>query len=295
MDISLDFSKKLIGIGTQNTLTLRVQENLEFGSFLALFGKSGAGKTTILRILAGLTKPDKGVIKVGGEVWFDKKTNLAPQKRSIGFMFQDYALFPHLNVYENIIFNLSNKKERDFADWLIALMELSPILKNPVHQISGGQAQRVALARALVRKPKILLLDEPLSALDSAMRTSLQNEILRLHHHLDLSTLLISHDIIEIFKLASKVWVIKNGAIAQSASPQEIFTSRNLSAQVQLSGEILSKKNQGLVDIFEILCGSEIVKILYERSEAEAFSVGDKVLLVQKAFNPMLFKMKNPL
>ena len=297
MDIELDFSKKLIGYsikGTHNIL-LKCQESLKFGDFLALFGKSGAGKTTILRILSGLTLPDSGYIKVGGEVWQDGKKFLPPQKRAIGYMFQDYALFPHLNVLNNILFGLENKKERDFANWLIELMELKPILKSSVHQISGEQAQRVALARALARKPKILLLDEPLSALDSAMRITLQDEIAKLHYHLNLTTLLISHDIGEIFKLSSKIWVLKNGEITRTGSASEIFSRTKLSGKVNLAGEILEKRGEGISCVLKVLCGSEIAEILYDSKAAQDLNAGDKVLIVTKAYNPLLFKITNPI
>lgn len=297
MDIELDFSKKLIGYSTQGShnILLNVKEGLNFGDFLTLFGKSGAGKTTILRILSGLTLPDSGYIKVGEQVWQDGKKFLPPQKRSIGYMFQDYALFPHLNVLDNILFGLENKKERDFADWLIKLMELNPILQSGIHQISGGQAQRVALARALVRKPKILLLDEPLSALDSAMRLTLQDEIAKLHHHLELTTLLISHDISEIFKLSSKIWVLENGAIKQRGSASEIFSRTKLSGKVSLSGEILDKRVDGISCVLKVLCGNEIAQILYDKKAAQELNAGDKVLIVTKAYNPLLFKINSPI
>ena len=248
---------------------LEVSQTLHFGDFLALFGKSGAGKTTLLRILAGLTQPDSGYI---------------------GFMFQDYALFPHLNVEQNITFALEDKKNLAFVHWLIEIMEITPILKHHTSQISGGQAQRVALARALARKPKILLLDEPLSALDSAMRLSLQNTIATLHQQLGLSTILISHEITEIMRLCSKVWCIEEGRVSKSGSIDEIFGSR-LSGKVQLSGEILRKVPQGVVEIIDVVCGSQVVRVLYPAREAQEFAVGDKVFIVSKAFNPLLFKI----
>ncbi|MGX3098445.1 ABC transporter ATP-binding protein [Helicobacter sp. 23-1046] len=297
MDIELDFGKKLIGYSAQGShnISLHIKEGLKFGEFLTLFGKSGAGKTTILRILSGLTLPDSGYIKVGEQVWQDGKTFLPPQKRAIGYMFQDYALFPHLSVLDNILFGLENKKERDFANWLIKLMELEPILKSGTHQISGGQAQRVALARALVRKPKILLLDEPLSALDSAMRASLQDEIAKLHYHLNITTLLVSHDIGEIFKLASKIWVLENGKIKCKGNASEIFAHTKLSGKVNLSGEILEKRVDGVSCILKVLCGSEIAQILYDTKSAQDLKEGDKVLIVTKAYNPLLFKIHNPI
>lgn len=290
MDIIFECSKTLHTPTSHNPFKLEVSQTLCFGDFLSLFGKSGAGKTTLLRILAGLTPPDSGYIKVGDEVWQDGRFSLPPQKRSIGFMFQDYALFPHLNVEQNIIFALKDKKNLDFVQWLIEMMELTQILKRPITQISGGQAQRVALARALVRKPKILLLDEPLSALDSTMRLSLQSVISDLHRQLGLSTILISHEITEIMRLSTKVWCIENGKVARSGSTDEIFGAR-LSGKVQLSGEILRKTPQGVVEIIDIVCASQVVRVLYPSDDAQEFAVGDKVIIVSKAFNPLLFKI----
>lgn len=288
MDIIFECTKTLRTPHTQNPFKLEISQTMNFGDFVALFGKSGAGKTTILRILAGLTPPDAGYIKVGDEIWQDGKYILPPQKRSIGFMFQDYALFPHLSVEENILF--ATKRKTDFISWLIDTMELNAILKHPITQISGGQAQRVALARSLARKPKILLLDEPLSALDSTMRLTLQNIISKLHSDLGLSTILISHEITEIIRLSTKVWCIENGNITKSGSTDEIFGAP-LSGKVQLSGEILRKTPQGVVEIIDIACASQIVRVLYPTDDAKNFAIGEKVLIVSKAFNPLLFKI----
>lgn len=290
MDIVFECTKTLHTPASQTSFRLEVSQTLNFGDFLALFGKSGAGKTTLLRILAGLTPPDSGYIKVGDEVWQDGRFSLPPQKRSIGFMFQDYALFPHLNIEQNITFGLMDKTNLDFVHWLIEIMELEPILKRHTHQISGGQAQRVALARALVRKPKMLLLDEPLSALDSVMRLSLQNLLVKLHQQLGLSTILISHEITEIMRLSTKVWCVEEGKIARSGSVDEIFGAK-LSGKVQLSGEILRKTPQGVAEIIDIVCASQVVRVLYPADDAREFEVGDKVLIVSKAFNPLLFKI----
>ncbi|WP_334093666.1 ATP-binding cassette domain-containing protein, partial [Helicobacter typhlonius] len=148
-DIHLRFSKTLLG--SEGTFKLEVDKQLQFGEFVALFGKSGAGKTTILRILSGLESVENGYIRVGESVWLDSQNGicLPPQKRCIGFVFQHHALFPHLNVYDNICFALKDKKDRIFADELIARMDLTPLKKSKISQLSGGQSQRVALARSL--------------------------------------------------------------------------------------------------------------------------------------------------
>ncbi|HEX9152494.1 MAG TPA: ATP-binding cassette domain-containing protein, partial [Flavobacterium sp.] len=171
-------------------LPLDVSFTVEKGQFLSIYGNSGAGKTTILRILAGLTEAEKVAIKVENEVWDNsqKKTHLSVQKRSIGFVFQDFALFPNLTVKENLMFALQKNDTSDIVAELIELMELQSLQNSKPQNLSGGQKQRVALARAIVRKPKILLLDEPLSALDDEMRFKLQDYILKIHQHYQLTT-----------------------------------------------------------------------------------------------------------
>ncbi|MDD3321983.1 MAG: ATP-binding cassette domain-containing protein [Paludibacter sp.] len=195
--------------------------------FLCIFGHSGAGKTTLLRILAGLTKPDKGRISYGDQVWFDSelKINLSPQERNIGFMFQDYALFPHMSVEKNIAFGQKVKNEEEL-NALIKLFDLESLKKQKPFKLSGGQKQRVALARALASKPKVLMLDEPLSALDVEKRVELQEEILKVHELLNTVTLMVSHNISEVERLASSVIVLKNGAIMQTGKPEDIFKKR---------------------------------------------------------------------
>jgi len=212
----------LLSISIQHSmLTSEGKTNLEIcteingNELLCLFGHSGAGKTTLLRILAGLTRPDKGRIVFNDRVWFDseKKIDIPPQVRNVGYMFQDYALFPNMTVENNI----------SFAHKLLALFDLETLKHQHPAKLSGGQKQRVALARALAAKPSLLLLDEPLSALDWDMRTLLQEEIRKAHEILNSITLLVSHDIPEVFQLASSVIVLKNGNVVKSGKPEEVF------------------------------------------------------------------------
>jgi len=213
---------------SEGTKTLEVNTEIETQELLCLFGHSGAGKTTLLRILAGLTKPDKGRIVFDDTVWFDsdKKINLPPQKRNVGFMFQDYALFPNMSVERNISFA---QKEKDMheVEKLISLFDLQSLKKQKPDKLSGGQKQRVALARALAAKPTLLMLDEPLSALDWDMRTELQDEIIKAHLLLNTVTLLVSHDIQEVHKVASSVIMLKNGEVIKRGVPAEVFNATN--------------------------------------------------------------------
>jgi len=203
---------------------LKVDLEIANNELLCLFGHSGAGKTTLLRILAGLFTPDRGFISFKGEVWYDsvKKINLPPQKRNVGFMFQDYALFPNMTVRRNIEFaqKIRNVEE---VDSLLSHFGLEALQKQYPSKLSGGQKQRVALARALAAKPNLLLLDEPLSALDYEMRLNLQDEILKAHKLLNSQTLLVSHDKEEVIKLADTVVMLRNGAVIQCGKPEDIF------------------------------------------------------------------------
>lgn len=203
---------------------LNVSAEVHDGEFLCLFGPSGAGKTTLLRILAGLIKPDSARIVFGNTVWFDseKRINLAPQKRGVGFMFQDYALFPNMTVEENIQFAQKHKNRVDVEN-ILELFGLTFLCKRKPHQLSGGQKQRVALARALASNPGLLMLDEPLSALDYDMRLVVLEEIQKVHHLLQPVSLMVSHDIQEVQRLATSVMVIKNGKIIAKDRPNVIF------------------------------------------------------------------------
>jgi molybdate transport system ATP-binding protein len=218
---------------------LEVNIEIEEGELLCLFGKSGAGKTTILRMVAGLTTPVKGRIVYNDIVWFDseKRINICPQRRNIGFMFQDYALFPNMCVEENIRF-AQKKLNKNDVDLLLAYFDLTTLRKQYPHQLSGGQKQRVALARALAAKPSLLLLDEPLSALDSDMRLSLQNEIKKAHHLLNAVTLLVSHDVGEVCNLATSVVNVDNGLANRKYTPMEIFRNEMITRKECLLQEI---------------------------------------------------------
>ncbi len=203
---------------------LKVDLEVANNELLCLFGHSGAGKTTLLRILAGLFKPDRGFISFNGEVWYDsdKKINLPPQQRNVGYMFQDYALFPNMTVRRNIEF-AQKVRNAEEVDSLLAHFGLEALQKQYPAKLSGGQKQRVALARALAAKPNLLLLDEPLSALDYEMRLNLQDEILKAHKLLNSQTLLVSHDKEEVLKLADTVVMLRNGTIINQGKPVDIF------------------------------------------------------------------------
>lgn len=189
---------------------------------LALVGPSGAGKTTVLRALAGLITPDAGRIVLGDEVWFDSAAGLMrqPEDRSVGLVFQEYALFPHMTVRENIAFG--ERKGAARTDEMIERFRISDLVEAKPLSLSGGERQRVALARALVRDPDMLLLDEPLSALDAHTKALVRGELQELLVELDLPTILITHDFLDASALAQRAGVIVDGEIRQLAEVSEL-------------------------------------------------------------------------
>ncbi|WP_243636336.1 sulfate/molybdate ABC transporter ATP-binding protein [Flavobacterium aquariorum] len=271
-------------------LPLDVSFTIEKGQFLAIYGNSGTGKTTLLRILAGLTQAEKTHIEVANEVWDNSqnKIHLSVQNRSIGFVFQDYALFPNLTVKENLEFALQKNDNTQIVSELIELMELQSLQNSKPQNLSGGQKQRVALARAIVRKPKILLLDEPLSALDDEMRFKLQDYILKIHQKYQLTTVMITHSIPEIFKLSDKVIILDKGKILKEGTPSEVFSEEKISSKFKLTGEIISITKSDIIYIIQVFSGNNIIKVVATENEIKDFKIGQKVLVASKAFNPII-------
>lgn len=197
---------------------------------VALFGPSGAGKSMTLQAIAGLTEMDEGFIRVGEEKWFDSaaKINLPPQKRSVGYVFQHYALFPHMTVLKNILFGNpapnSPEAHQEAMD-LLKLFRLDNLEERYPKELSGGQRQRVALARALMRKPKILLLDEPFAALDLPTRKTLRAELKELRRKFNIPLVLVTHDLTEALAMADRLLIYDQGRIIQQGTVQEIINN----------------------------------------------------------------------
>lgn len=275
------------------TIDLKIDKEINSGDFLTLFGKSGSGKTTLLRIIAGLEAPQSGTITVDDEVWFDssKKINLPPQKRNVGFVFQDYALFPNMTVRQNLEFALKDKNESKRVDEILQIMEIENLSSMKPESLSGGQKQRVAVARTLMTNPKMLLLDEPLSALDTAMRLKLQDELHTIHKKFGITSVLVSHDISEVFRLSNRVFKISLGNITDDGTPSEVFANQNLSGKFKIVGEVLSIKKSDILYIVEVLAHNEIIKVTVVKNDVEGLNIGDKILLSSKAFNPILTKI----
>ncbi len=196
--------------------------NVEDGEIVSILGPSGCGKTTLLNLILGIVEADGGTIRYNGE----DLTHTAMEKRGFNIVFQDYALFPNLNVYQNITYGLKNKpgiSSKEEVEELIELLGLNEHLEKSIDQLSGGQKQRVALARTLVMKPRILLLDEPLSALDGIIKESIKERIKTIAREYNLTTIIVTHDPEEALTLSERVLIIENGMIAQYGQPSEII------------------------------------------------------------------------
>lgn len=275
------------------SVDLKLDLSIQPGSFITLYGPSGAGKTSTLRIIAGLLNPDGGTLAINGQAWYDsnRKINIPPQKRNAGFVFQDYALFPHMTVEENLEFAEASEMKGKLVDELMELMELSGLANRKPSTLSGGQQQRVALARALAQKPEILLLDEPLAALDYRIRLKLQDYLLKIHREYQLTTFLVSHDISEINKLSDLVLVMEEGKIVKSGTPEEIFINQKISGKFKFVGEVLNIESQEVVFIVSVLVHNQVVKVIAQASEIKGINIGDQVMLASKAFNPVIYKI----
>lgn len=211
---------------SKNYRNKKVIENINLsiqsGEIVSLLGPSGCGKTTLLNIILGLTQQTDGQLFFNGQ----DITKQPMQDRGFNIVFQDFALFPHLNAYDNIVYGLKNKKEgmskmevQEYIDFL----ELTPHLHKKIHELSGGQKQRVSIARTLVMQPKILLLDEPLSALDGVIKESIKERIQSIARKFNLTTIIVTHDPEEALTLSDKVLIINEGTVSQFGTPQEIL------------------------------------------------------------------------
>lgn len=194
------------------------------GHFMALLGPSGCGKTTTLRMLAGFERPNQGFIEISGQQVDSPSLHLPPEKRNIGMVFQEYALFPHLNVAANIAYGLSKKADKQSrVGEALALVNLSGVEERMPHELSGGQQQRVALARALAPQPNLILLDEPFSNLDAGLRSKVRAEVRQILRQVKASVLLVTHDQEEAMSFADEVAVMLEGHLVQVDTPQKLY------------------------------------------------------------------------
>ncbi|WP_321469465.1 ATP-binding cassette domain-containing protein [Halarcobacter sp.] len=280
--IKIDINKQLHG--STGKMDLNVNLEIKNRDFVALAGVSGSGKTTLLRILAGLENA-KGTLEVDNEIWLNEKFSLPPQKRKIGFVFQDYALFPNMTVLDNLLYVTKDKK---LANYLLEITELKELSERLPNSLSGGQKQRVSLCRAMMNKPKLLLMDEPLSALDPSMRTKLQNEILQLHKEFNTTTIMVSHDPSEIYRLSNRVIVLNQGQMIKDGKAKDILLQTTGSAKFSLEGELLDITKVDVIYVAIVAIGQQIVEIVISSEDAQDLKVGEKVNVSTKAFAPMI-------
>jgi iron(III) transport system ATP-binding protein len=197
--------------------------DVERGHTVALLGPSGCGKTTLLRLVAGFENPDAGTIALGGRRLCDRNVFVQPEKRRIGMVFQDYALFPHLDVASNLAFGVRGSERRRRVDDLLSLVGLGGLARRMPHELSGGQQQRVALARTLAAEPELVLLDEPFSNLDPGMRARVRTETRRIIESLGTTALFVTHDQEEALSIAEQVAVMLNGRVLQIGRPGDVY------------------------------------------------------------------------
>jgi len=225
MTIAASFKKRL------KYFDLDISFSYAKKSMMVMIGPSGGGKTTIIRMLAGLEKPEEGRLAFGDEVWFDsmRGINIAPQKRRLGYVFQDYNLFPHLNLFDNAAFAAVDKKE---VEELFEVFKIDHLKKRKPHMVSGGERQRCAICQALARHPRILLLDEPFSALDAMTRRGLREELKNLKGGMSFPIIYVTHDITEALYLADELLPVVEGKIDDQWMQRMV--SREPSAEVAL-------------------------------------------------------------
>jgi iron(III) transport system ATP-binding protein len=201
-----------------------VNLDVQPGSLTAVLGLSGCGKTTLLRVIAGFERAERGVVTLASRTLDDARTYVAPEKRGIGYVPQEGALFPHLSVRDNVGFGLSRRERRGATvDGLLEMVGIAPLARRLPHELSGGEQQRVALARALARRPQALLLDEPFSSLDASLRSHVREEVHALLSKQGVTTVLVTHDQDEALSLADVVAVLRDGQIVQQGTPEELY------------------------------------------------------------------------
>ncbi|TDT70592.1 iron(III) transport system ATP-binding protein [Hypnocyclicus thermotrophus] len=219
-NISFKYGKKII--------LDNISFSIKKGEVLAILGESGSGKSTILRIISGLETPKTGKITIDNHIIFNKNINFPPEKRNLGMVFQDYALFPHLNIEKNITFGIShfNKKTKKIIlNKMLKLVKLEEHSKKYPHELSGGQQQRIAIARTLATNPKLLLLDEPFSNLDANLQSSIRKEIKSIIDIEKTTTIFVTHNKEDALEIADRVVIIKDGKIIQIDTPENIISN----------------------------------------------------------------------
>jgi molybdate transport system ATP-binding protein len=277
MKLTFHLEKEVYTAG--GPLLLDLQLEIGLGAFVAITGPSGSGKTTLLRLLAGLERPERGVLYFGGDTWVDTERRYyrRPQERPVGLVFQDYALFPNMTVKQNLEYALDKGAPDRILEELIEITDLQKFVNRYPAMLSGGQKQRVALARALVRKPSLLLLDEPLSALDLDMRNRLQGYILNLHQQYGLTTIIVSHNKKEMIRLARHAFQLKAGKLQLINLPAPNVPGPEKATA--LLGEVLTINRQSEPPMANVLIGDNILTLPIPVEMASNIQVGKAVMV----------------
>lgn len=258
MSVKSDVAVELKGVSKSfDNLNIISNVNISVGKeeFISILGPSGCGKTTLLKLIAGLEELDQGEIHINNTLVSDSNFILAPEKRKIGMVFQDYALFPHLSVEENIAFGLRGgiRKNKDKVYGIIEMMDLKGKEKQIPYKLSGGEQQRVAVARALAPQPKIILLDESFSSLDAKLRLQLRDTIYTILRDQKVTAILVTHDQSEAFSFSDKVFLMKEGRILQYGSPRDVYENPSSDWVASFVGEINILKYEGKGSCFKSL------------------------------------------
>ena len=233
------------------------------GEFVSFIGESGSGKTTFLKCLAGLEKINSGKITLNNRVLDDKTTFVKPNHRKIGFIFQDYPLFPHLSVLENLKINLDEQYEKNIK-YYVGLTGLDNLLNRYPHELSGGEQQRVCITRALIREPDLLLMDEPFSNLDVSIKSKIQSEVYKILKSTNTTTILVTHDIKDTFDISDRILVFKAGIVQQYDKPEEMYCNPVNCYCAKILGDL----NRIHIDGKELYIRPEKIKIV-DKSEHE--------------------------
>jgi len=255
--LKLAISRPMQGIS--GAVTLEVTLEIPEGTLLALTGSSGSGKTTLLRILAGLEEAT-GSILFGGELWLEGSRALPPQRRQVGFVFQEYALFENMTVEGNLLYV---RDDRELMERLLTMTRLGAFRDRYPATLSGGQKQRVALARAMMHRPKLLLMDEPLSALDPSMRAFLREKIVEIHREFGMTTILVSHDVQEVAQMANRVVRLEQGKIVADGEA-DFWNDR------KISGELLAFREEDGTMQFKLQTPEGVVEIEAKQSHVHS-------------------------
>lgn len=288
-----------------NVVLNNINLHINDGEFVVFLGPSGCGKTTLLNIISGLDSPTKG------DILFNKNivNNLEPKDRDIAMVFQNYSLYPHMNVFENLAFSLRNKKVledeiKERVNYASKLLKIDDFLDRKPSQLSGGQQQRVAIGRAIVRKPKVFLMDEPLSNLDFALRNEMREEIKKLYNKLHITMIYVTHDQIEALTLATKIVLIDHGIIQQIGTPLEVFNNPENEFVAQFLGTPrmnifnnvkVEKKNNIYFACLNDTCKVNLSEELRKEGDCEEVDLGiraDCFELVKNNKNSLKMKVK---